>query len=504
MKTEIERLKRYIPQMGVVISVSWEEKCRDANAQQLLGNSFLPHFRVELLIKPSQASHIRVVILLPEQKNWNGKFLGTGNGGFAGQINEGSLLNGISRGFATANTDMGMPEHPDQCIGQEEIYKDFGHRSTHLMTTEGKRITEYFYGKAPQYSYFIGGSTGGQQALSEAQRYPKDYDGIIALSPAHDRIRLHAWFVWNWQQIHKQKDGIFTKEQAQEWNEEIVKFYRENCGSNPQDPFLAYPGSVKQNPVDDPALQKAACKLSQGQRNALRGLYDGLRDPVTGKHIIAPFLPGTECEALSLVEISKKESFADAFFYPFRWVLGKDFDFMQFDFQKDLDRAICALSPILDATDPDLTAFREEGGKLLVIGGSVDAIIPYTGFLDYYKKAIEVQGGIEETKQFFRFFLMPGFSHTFGGPGVQDVGAVGLPALPRDAEHDVICAMDRWVSEGTAPNRLLGNRMSFTSAGIGYDHSRPAYAYPQIAVFHGNDPKDPEHYHPKENAFIYD
>ena len=279
MKTEMERLEQYIPQMGIVTSVSWEEKPRDANAQRLLGNSFLPHFRVELLIKPSRVSHIRVVILLPERKNWNGKFLGTGNGGFAGQISEGALLNGISRGFATANTDMGMPEHPDQCIGQEEIYKDFGHRSTHLMTTEGKRVTEYFYGKAPQYSYFIGGSTGGQQALSEAQRYPEDYDGVIALSPAHDRIRLHAWFVWNWQQIHKRKNATFTKAQALKWNKQIVKTYRERCGSNPKDEFLVYPGGVIVNPVDDPALQNAAKKLSAGQRDALRAIYDGLRDP---------------------------------------------------------------------------------------------------------------------------------------------------------------------------------------------------------------------------------
>lgn len=501
MKTAMDRLKEFPLVDGTIEAVDFVEHVTMAepNPLKICLEDPGSYYRVTMKLHPTQQSNITVVVCLPEPEIWNGKFLGTGNGGYAGNISEGALLGGVSRGYATANTDMGMPGDPDDCMGLEEVWADFGHRATHRMTVVGKALTAYFYGREPAFSYFIGGSTGGQQGFSLAQRYPADYDGIVCLSPAFDRVRLHAFFVWNWQQIHKEKDGAFTLAQAQEWKNRLIRAYKEQCISNTEETYLVYPDRITENPMDHPELKAAAAQvLTEGQQRALRGIYDGPVDPVSGERIIAHFLPGTETESLSLVDMSDKEMFAHEFFYLFRWVLGKDFDFMNFDFHKDLQIALDKLSPILDATDPDLDAFKARGGKLLVIGGSSDAIIPYTGFLDYYNKVIEAQGSLEETKGFFRFFLMPGFGHTVGGSGVQEVGMVGATIVPRTPQYDVICAMEQWAEQGIAPERLLGTHFKFGEAGLEFDYALPAYVYPKVTQFMGGDPKNPESYRPAE------
>ena len=462
------------------------------------------YYRVDMILRPAPDSHIGLAVCLPEPENWNGKFLGTGNGGGAGQIAEGGLLNGLSRRYAVANTDLGTSPNANDWIGHPDVFDDFGWRATHLMTTIGKALTAWFYGREPKYSYYYGGSTGGQQAFSEAQRYPEDYDGIVCLSPAFDRMRLHAFFIWNWQAIHSEPDGVFTPETVKAWRDVIIKRYGAECGSNPDDWFLCYPGRIKGNPMDDPELQKEAESiLTPGQRNALRKIYDGPKDPVTGERFIAHFLPGTETEGLSLVDYSDKEAFDSGYFFPYDWASGKPIDGLKFSFHDDLWRCIEKLGPVLDARDPDLSAYKARGGKLFVVGGSSDAIIPYTGFLDYYRKVIELQGGIEETKKFFRFVLMPGFSHTIGGSGVQDVGSVGITATPRDADHDALMAMERWVEEGAAPERLLGTHFKTGEEGLAFDYARPGYVYPLVTKFMDGDPKDPENYCGEENPELY-
>ena len=494
---ERERLLSFPVQGGEITDMQWFDKgTYPENPFHLKVLSPGGYWRVTLLLKPTAQSHIGVVVCLPDKAVWNGRFLGTGNGGPAGNIAEGGLLNGLSRGFATANTDMGTPNgNPDLAIGQEEIWRDFGYRATHLMTVVGQQLTEWFYGKKADYSYFIGGSTGGQQAFSEAQRYPEDYDGIIALSPAFDRVRLHAWFVWNWQQIHSRENATFTAEQAAAWRDAVVAAFREECGSPKDAPYLAYPGRITENPMEDPRLVEAAERLlTPGQREALRGLYHGLFDPKTGESIMPGFLPGSEAEGLGLKETSSKDLFAFGFFYLFRWIFGADLDFMKFDFHADLQRAMERLSPILDATNTDLSAFKGMNHKLLVIGGSCDPIIPYTGFLRYYRQVIEKQGGWKNTTDFFRFFLMPGFAHTVGGTGVQEVGTLGISAVPRDAEHDALCAMMRWAEQGIAPERLLGAHMKRGEDGFAFDYALPADAYPNLTVFHGADMKEPDNY----------
>ncbi|MHA9737894.1 tannase/feruloyl esterase family alpha/beta hydrolase [Robinsoniella peoriensis] len=503
---DIKKLEGYPIADGEVINVEWTEHGGEPipNPLGLRFEGVLRFYKVMMKLHPARKSNIKVVMYLPEAKDWNGKFLGTGNGGSAGEIAEGALMNGVCRGYAVANTDMGTSKDPDDDYGNQEVIKDFGYRATHLMTVVGKGLTSWFYGEEPRYSYFLGGSTGGQQGFSEVQRYPEDYDGVICLSPAFDRVRLHSFFVWNWQQLHKESNSVFTPELAKQWKDCIVSEYGEMCGSSMNDEFLTFPGRIKENPMDNPNLrQKAAELFTQMQKKSLQNLYDGPKDPLTGAPVIVPFLPGTEAESLSLVDIGCKDKFAHDFFYLFRWIWRKDYDFMKFDFHEDLIDAVRQLSPVLDATNPDLHDFMERGGKLLVIGGSMDAIIPYKGFIDYYKKVIKELGEIDKVREFLRFFLMPGFAHTVGGSGVQDVGMTGASVTPRDPEHDVLCAMEQWVEKGIAPERILGTHFKMGMAGLQFDYDRPAYAYPYIADFTGGDPNQSANYQPMKDADAY-
>jgi len=492
---DTERLKTFPVKDGKVEEVRFLSVDKMEKQIKRLIDIKFGFYRVSILLQPTEKSNIRVVAFLPEKENWNGKFFGTGNGGFAGEIVEAGLYAYGSQGFAVVNTDMGTPKDPDDAIMVPEIWHDFGHRATHLMTVVGKELVEYFYGKAPSYSYFQGGSTGGQQAFSEASRYPEDYDGILAVSPAMDRVKLHTFFIWNWKQINQYKNAGFSHKQVEEWRDALVKEYGTLCLNVPEDQFLVYPTNIKENPMDNPNLQKIIKQLfSEDQQNALRGIYDGPKEPVTGEPIIGHFLPGTEAEMLSLEAYSNKESFAHDFFYPFRWIWGKDFDFMNFDFHKDFEKAMMELSPILDSSNPDLHAFKERGGKIMVIGGSSDAIVPYNGFLEYYQKVIDTMGGMEATTDFFRFFLMPGLSHTFGGNGVMETGTYGLRVIPKKPEYNSVTALIEWVENERVPERLLGVHLNMGLKGMKAEYFRPSYAYPNITKFIGTDSKNPDHF----------
>ena len=160
----------------------------------------LPRFcRVSVVLSSGPGSTINVEIWLPDAAQWNGNFLGTGNGGFAGSITTGALVTGLRSYYATANTDMGTAEvngNYNSGVGKPEIIKDWGWRSTHAMTLAGKEITRAYYEEPIKKSLFSGCSTGGHQALMEAQRFPEDYDGILAGAAGNNRIGLHLAFLY--------------------------------------------------------------------------------------------------------------------------------------------------------------------------------------------------------------------------------------------------------------------------------------------------------------------
>ncbi len=383
---------------------------------------------VKVVVSPAKGSNINVEVWLPEADKWNARFLGLGNGGAAGHIDPGGLDGASADGFAVATTDMGTAPNPDSGIGNPEVWKDFGFRATHLMTVVGKQIVKAHYGKAPELSYFSGGSTGGQQALQEAQRYPEDYDGIAAAVAAHCRTPLHAYFLWNEQILRK---CPFTKEQDASVMAAANEFMASREIPAAAGKFVSDPRCTAQDieAVIALALKKDAT-LTGEHATALRKLFDGPRHAVTGERIFNGIPLGSSIEA------------SHGHLYLFNWVFGKDKKLEDINFGADIDTYTAKLAPYLNAENPDLSAFEKRGGKLIMTLGTADSVVPYHASIDYYERVINHFGGLEKVQSFFRFYVVPGLSHG-GGPGINQ-----LPSL--------LDAVKTWRETGTAPFALQG------------------------------------------------
>jgi len=401
---------------------------------------------VKLVLKPASNSTINVQVWLPNAGKWNDRFIGLGNGGAAGSINPGSLAGPCGGGYAVATTDMGTAPNPDSGIGNQEVWKDFGFRATHLMTVSAKQIIQAYYGKDPVHSYFNGGSTGGQQALQEAQRYPEDYDGIVANIPAHCRTPLHAYFLWNDQILHKcpftesQQNNIILAGNTYMAAREIPQ----TAGKLVSDPRC--------NKDDIEAVIKLAREkdptLTDAQAAALRKLFDGPRHAVTGERIF------------NGIPFGSSFNIAHGHLYLFKWVFGAQKDLMDINFGKDIDTYTAALGPYLNAENPDLSPFEKRGGKLIMISGSADSCVPYHASLDYYERVAEHFGSLEKTKSFLRFYIIPGMSHG-AGPGINK-----LPSM-----LDLVI---NWREKNIAPDMIQGQRVVNDKTELDI----PLYPYP--------------------------
>ena len=404
---------------------------------------------VKLVLNPAKGSNILVEVWLPEADKWNARFLGLGNGGAAGKINPSGLAGQSAAGYAVATTDMGTAPNPDSGIGNPEVWKDFGYRATHLMTVVAKQIVRTHYGREPEYSYFSGGSTGGQQALQEAQRYPEDYDGIAAAVAAHCRTPLHAYFLWNEQILKK---CPFTKGQ----DASIIATANEYMAAREipvaTGKFVSDPRCSAQDIEAVIALaRKKDSSLTDDHAAALKKLFDGPRHAVTGERIFNGIPLGSSIEA------------AHGHLYLFKWVFGADKNLEDINFGADVDTYTSKLAPYLNAENPDLSAFEKRGGKLIMTLGTADSVVPYHASVDYYERVIGHFGSVEKARSFFHFYIVPGLAHG-GGPGINQ-------------PPNLLEAVRAWREKGTVPNALLGRHA--TGNGIGkVEWEMPLYPYP--------------------------
>ena len=386
---------------------------------------------VKIVLNPAKGSNINVEIWLPDEEKWNARFLGLGNGGAAGKINPAGLAGQSAAGYAVATTDMGTAPNSDSGIGNEEVWKDFGYRATHLMTVVAKQIVKAHYGKAPELSYFSGGSTGGQQALQEAQRYPEDYDGIVAAVAAHCRTPLHAYFLWNEQILKK---CPFTKSQ----DASVIAAANEYMASREiplaAGKFVSDPRCTAQDIEAFIALaRRKDATLTDEHAAALRKLFDGPRHTVTGERIFNGIPLGSSIEA------------SHGHLYLFQWVFGKDKKLEDINFGADIDTYTTKLAPYLNAENPDLSAFAKRGGKLIMTLGTADSVVPYHASIVYYERFIERLGGLDQAQSFFRFYVVPGLAHG-GGPGINQ-------------PPNLLDTVRTWRETGTAPVGLTGRHV---------------------------------------------
>ena len=447
---------RYLPIPHTEItSVSEENSGVFALTPEYRFENLPPFVRVALRCYPGADSLIRIEVWLPLE--WNGVFIGTGNGGMAGGITHRTLAEFLRGGYAVANTDMGTSRGADSGIDNPDVWKDFGWRATHEMTVCAKALIEAFYGKPPDYSYFSGYSTGGQQALSEAQRFPRDYDGIIAGVAANNRTHLHTYFLWN--HVHLRTpagEPLFTHDEVLQINRCAVAFHQRRGDGCPGDDFISVPASGKDEIRAFLAfLQSEIPVFSAKQLEALRSVYEGPVDPVTGKQIYNGMPIGSEIFHCGIEDAQKDEI---PHYYPFIWAFGKGYDGNGFDFHHDMDLLDQKLAADLNANNPDLTPFFQNGGKIILLSGSADSCVPYPDALRYSLRVRQVVGSEEKANAFYRFYLFPGREHGVYGKGTNAVWET-------ESGGDVLSALRRWREEGVAPRQLYA---------IGYHHADPA------------------------------
>jgi feruloyl esterase len=422
------------------------------------------HCRVQIVLKPTPDSLINMELWLPTQ-NWNGKFMGVGNGGFAGSIQGLSMdmPQAIRLGYATAGTDTGHQEQGGNwAIGHPEKMNDFAYRSTHEMTVRSKEIIKSFYDQAAKYSYFKGCSTGGRQALMEAQRYPDDYDGIIAGSNANRHIHMWTAGVAQSIELSRHPEKAIATEKTAHVNQMVM-----NACDTLKEGFLNNPRQCKMD------FSKLLCPegkddntcLTAPQLKTVETFYGGVKNS-KGELIFSGQALG------NAIPTQRATNQAPGGTFDIVRIAYNDpnLDWQKFDLDRDMPVIDKALSYV-DAINPDLRKFKASGGKLLMTHGWADTGITPETTIWYYESVLAKMG--QNQDNWLRLFMVPGMGHCGGGPGVNT--------------FDSIDVLEKWVEKGTAPDQMLGTG----AQGL----TRPLCPYPQYAEYKGTgDLKDAAHW----------
>ena len=453
----------------------------------------LPAFcRIFALASPHPSSRILIEVWMPALDKWNGKLLGAGNGGAAGSISPASLAGGLRRGFATVTTDMGSYPAGQPGIGfnfgdgRPEAVRDWAFRATHEMTVLAKDVIARFYGQQARKAYFAGCSTGGHQALTEAQRFPEDYDGIIAGAPAHNRTRLHIRFA-ALRKLGNQPGAAIPPALMSAWQQEILKACAGRDGGAPGDKFLTNPLQCTASPrllACKPGAATDSC-LTDAQVRAIEAIYSGTRNPRSGEMIYFGDIRGSESQLLAVYG----ETPLSDNFNLIHWALPPERSSETFDFDRDMVAMDDALAAEVNAIDPDLSRFAARGGKLIIYHGWADGLITATDSLDYYQR---LRAEDRDKSTFARLFMVPGLAHCAFGPGIGFLGQGPEIPLRPDAtpDNDLLLALDRWSEMNQAPDVVLGRLTATATAAKSESQSegsgmRPICAFPKVARYKG-------------------
>lgn len=427
----------------------------------------LPSFcRVTATLSPVEGSSIGVEVWLPERAAWNGRYVALGNGGFAGSIGTNALMEPLRRGYVASATDTGHTSPGGDFLLEDAPRTDFEDRAVHEMAEEAKRLIRQLYGRDEESAFFSGCSTGGRQALTAAQRYPADFDGIVAGAPAHYASRLQG------QQLFMSRVGNapggtpLPPAKLARVNEAVIAA----CDLNDQvaDGVIEHPPACTFDP--DSLLCTGdtgdAC-LTRGEAATLASLYRG---PTTaeGVSLFPGSVPGSESGWGQMTGAQPMALAWDVYRYA---VFGDaDWSYEDFDAGRDIPYAAQALATTMDAADPDLSGLVGNGGKLIIYHGWADpGITPYSS-VDYYESVLTTMG--ESARDSVRLFMVPGMGHCGGGEG--------------PSTFDMLQEIDDWVTTGRAPERILASR----TRGGQVDRTRPLCPYPEIAVYNGTGSTD--------------
>jgi feruloyl esterase len=423
--------------------------------------------RVAATLTPTKESEIKVEVWLPAT-GWNGKFQAIGNGGWNGTIDRNGLAAGVRRGYAMAATDTGHEGGAGPWMLNQEKLADWAHRSVHEMAVAGKALVNGFYGSAPKLSYFAGCSAGGRQAMKLAQRYPTDFDGIIAGAPGLDWTSRAAQSLRLAQLYQRDEASKIPPAKYAAINAAVLRA----C-----DPLDGVTDGVLENPrackFDPGVLQckgadDASC-LTAPQVETARAMYAATTNPKTKREITA-LERGSE---LGWTDQGWTGGARTNGMEHFRYVVFKDpqWDAARFNFESDIVRAE-EVSHDINALDPNLKAFFDRGGKLIHYHGWNDPQISPGNSVQYHQRVVDTMGGASRVRANYRLFMVPGMGHCGGGTGT--------------STFDMVTALEQWVEQGKAPDAIPASRV----AGGKTERTRPLCPYPQVATYKGTGSTD--------------
>jgi feruloyl esterase len=460
-----------------------------------------PFCRVVGTTKPA----LNFEVWLPLE-NWNGKYQGVGNGANAGSIVYPAMATALKRGYATASTDTGHATRNARdaqwAVGHPELLVDFGYRAIHVTAEHAKRVVAAFYGKPAERAYFMSCSTGGRQALMEAQRFPEDYDGIVAGAPAANWSRFQTGgHLWVALALNKDPESYLPPGKLKLLGDAVNASCDGLDGIN--DGVLDDPRKCSFDPeaLVCKAGQDAGECLTLKQARAVKDIWTGARTS-TGQQVYPPYARGAEAAGGWNAYMTGTGPLTGNHWEQADNVLrymvfeNPQWDFRTFDFDRDVDFTITKLGKTFDAFDPNLSAFRARGGKLLMYHGWNDPSISPLNTINYYESLVAAMQGAgapagtsrgagasaaatgtqmeaeAATQEFARLFMVPGMLHCSGGPG--------------PSAFDMLGALENWVEKGQAPERVVASR---TTKGV-VDRTRPLCVYPKVAVYRGSGSTD--------------
>jgi feruloyl esterase len=443
-----------------------------------------PRARAHVQVKGVIGGTILFELLLPD--DWNGRFAMGGGGGFVGSV-QNAARDSVNRGYATVGTDTGHEYEPGYMApwahNNVEAQLNFGYLAVHRTAEVAKGLIRAYYRTDPSFSYFLGCSRGGGQAMMESQRYPKDFDGIVAGAPAFNWTGFAATMVAIAQALYPDTNHLDSTALTKEALQKLAASIQEQCDGA---------DGLKDGIIEDPtAVHFDLAKvpdLTTEQRNAIEAIYRGAAIP--GGPIGPGYTAGAEVNPdqwiawlVGPVPALLKEGHAPDLTFAFGSQVFKffvfnqpDWDYSKYDFS-NFDRDSQLAASFLNATNPDLDAFKARKGKLILWHGWADPALPALATVQYYR---QLQAHDPAAREYCRLFMVPGCLHCGGGPGASDV--------------DWLSVIVDWVENGKAPDRLVAAKKEGGKTVL----TRPLYPYPQTAVYKGEgDPNSADNFRPK-------
>ena len=437
----------------------------------------VPSFcRVQMTLTPSGDSDIKSEVWLPLD-DWNGRYVGIGNGIWAGSISYTEMGRTLERGYATAATDTGHSGNgmtAEWAIGHPEKLVDFGYRAVHVTTVAAKQVVNAFYGTGPAYSLWNSCSTGGRQGLMAAHRYPEDFDAISAMAPANPMTDLMTQSMWiGWQakrfgttlgpaELGMVHAGVLRQCDALDGVEDGVVGRPLQCDFDPA-VLQCAPG------------QSDGC-LSTGQVSAMQAIYDGTRAG-DGSWLLPGWPRGSEMQMIPLTMGAEPFPVAMSYFRDLAYGGRSGWDWQATDYREYMEDARDFGASILNVPSDGLAPFFARGGKLLLSHGWTDGLIPANNTLNFHHGLYNALPLTQAQNQ-LRLFMAPGMDHCSGGDG--------------PSEFDTLGTIDAWASGGHAPDRILASRPTQAPGGFGgppppprEPMERPLCAWPSVATYDG-------------------